>query len=102
MSTEVTRARERAHLVQYPKVRVTVTKGPDVGLCLELAGGSARIGTSSENDLVLTDETVSRRHCDVTSTERGIRVTDQGSTNGVLNGKAYITDATFSGADHHI
>ncbi|HVJ14178.1 MAG TPA: sigma 54-interacting transcriptional regulator [Polyangiaceae bacterium] len=98
MSNEVTRARERAHLVQYPKVRVTVTKGPDAGLSLDLAGGSARIGTSSENDLVLTDETVSRRHCDVTSTERGIRVTDQGSTNGVLNGKAFITDATFSGA----
>jgi transcriptional regulator with GAF, ATPase, and Fis domain len=34
----------------------------------------------------------------VTSTERGIRVTDQGSTNGVVNGKAFVTDATFSGA----
>jgi transcriptional regulator with GAF, ATPase, and Fis domain len=96
--SNVTRTRDRALLVQYPKVRVTVKKGPDLGLSFDMVGGTARVGTSSENDLVLTDETVSRRHCDVSSTERGVRVTDQGSTNGVVSGKVFITDATFSGA----
>ena len=96
MSKELTRAAERVHVVQYRKLQLTVTKGPDAGLTLEAAGSSVRIGTSPENDLVLSDETISRRHCEVMLTERGIRVTDAGSTNGVLVGKCWVEDATFA------
>jgi len=96
MSKEFTRAAERVHVVQYRKLQLTVTKGPDSGLMVDAAGASVRIGTSPENDLVLSDETVSRRHCEVMLTERGIRVTDAGSTNGVLVGSAWVEDATFS------
>ena len=70
MSKEFTRAAERVHVVQYRKLRLTVTKGPDTGLTFDAAGASVRIGTSPENDLVLSDETVSRRHCEVMLTER--------------------------------
>jgi transcriptional regulator with PAS, ATPase and Fis domain len=98
MSKEFTRAAARVHVVQYRKLQLSVTKGPDTGLTWEAAGTSVRIGTSPENDLVLTDETVSRRHCEVMLTERGIRVTDAGSTNGVLVGKSWVDDATYSGA----
>jgi two-component system response regulator GlrR len=97
MSKESTRASSRVHLGQYQKVRLSVTRGPDAGASWEAAGASVRIGTSPDNDLVLTDETVSRRHCEVMLTERGIRVLDAGSTNGVQVGKAWIEDATFSG-----
>ena len=98
MSKEFTRAAERVHVVQYRKLRLTVTKGPHTGLTTEAAGASVRIGTSPENDVVITDETVSRRHCEVMLTERGIRVTDAGSTNGVLVANAWVQDATFSSA----
>ena len=98
MGKEFTRAAERVHVVQYRKLRLTVTKGPDTGLTIDAAGASVRIGTSPENDLVLSDETVSRRHCEVMLTERGIRVTDAGSTNGVMVGNAWVEDATFSSA----
>jgi transcriptional regulator with GAF, ATPase, and Fis domain len=98
MSKEFTRAAERVHVVQYRKLRLTVTKGPDTGLTYDAAGASVRIGTSPENDLVLSDETVSRRHCEVMLTERGIRVTDAGSTNGIMVGNAWVEDATFASA----
>ncbi|HVY25065.1 MAG TPA: sigma 54-interacting transcriptional regulator [Polyangiaceae bacterium] len=98
MSKEFTRAAERVQIVQYRKLQLTVTKGPDTGLTFEAAGASVRIGTSPENDLVLNDETVSRRHCEVMLTERGIRVTDAGSTNGVMVGSSWVEDATYSSA----
>jgi transcriptional regulator with GAF, ATPase, and Fis domain len=98
MSKEFTRAAERVQVVQYRKLQLTVTKGPDAGLTFEAAGASVRIGTSPENDLVLSDETVSRRHCEVMLTERGIRVTDAGSTNGVMVGSTWVDDATYSSA----
>jgi transcriptional regulator with GAF, ATPase, and Fis domain len=98
MSKEFTRAADRVHVVQYQKLQLTVTKGPDTGLTVDTAGASVRIGTSPENDLVLSDETVSRRHCEVMLTERGIRVTDAGSTNGVMVGSVWVEDATFSSA----
>ncbi len=98
MSKDFTRAAERVQIVKYRKLELTVSKGPDAGATLSVAGTSVRIGSSPENDLVLTDETVSRRHCEVMLTERGIRVLDAGSTNGVLVGKCWVDDATFSGA----
>jgi transcriptional regulator with GAF, ATPase, and Fis domain len=97
MSKEFTRASSRVHLAEYQKVRLSVIRGPDAGASWEAAGSSVRVGTSADNDLILTDETVSRRHCEVMLTERGVRVIDAGSTNGVLVGKTWVEDATFAG-----
>jgi two-component system, NtrC family, response regulator GlrR len=94
----VTRDDARSHLVQYPKVKLVVIRGPDTGLCFEAAGAAVRIGTSPKNDLVLTDETVSRFHCEVTAGGRGLRVRDEGSKNGVVVGNVWISDAAFAGA----
>jgi transcriptional regulator with PAS, ATPase and Fis domain len=98
MGKEHTRACQSVRLVEYRKLRLTVTTGADTGLTFEAAGASVRIGTSPENDLVLTDQTVSRQHCEVLLTERGIRVVDAGSTNGVMVSNASVMKATFSDA----
>jgi DNA-binding NtrC family response regulator len=45
-------------------------------------GARMTIGKASDNDLVLTDDTVSRHHCELSRTGQGIQVTDLGSTNG--------------------
>jgi transcriptional regulator with GAF, ATPase, and Fis domain len=97
MAEETTRACSPKSIVRYAKTRLVVMKGPDAGLTAEVAGTSVRIGTSPENDLVLSDETVSRRHCEVIPTYRGIRIRDEGSTNGVVVGNAWVQDATFNG-----
>jgi len=98
MSQQVTTISRNVRVVEYQKTRLSVVSGPDAGLSLEVAGSPVRIGTAEENDLILTDETVSRRHCEVIPTPNGIRVRDDGSTNRVLVGAALVVDATFTGA----
>lgn len=98
MSQQVTIVSRGVRVVEYQKTRLTVVSGPDAGLGLELAGGVVRIGTAEGNDLVLSDDTVSRRHCEVSSTPSGVRVRDVGSTNLVVVRDAVVVDATFAGA----
>ncbi len=69
-----------------------VYQGPSPLLLQVLTGSSkgqnkplvhkVTIGKSSENDLVLDDDTVSRKHCELEVAEGGVRVRDLGSTNG--------------------
>jgi transcriptional regulator with PAS, ATPase and Fis domain len=101
MTHQVTTAvTKRLQVVQYRKTRLVVTKGPDAGLTMDLVGSAVRIGTSEESDLVLTDESVSRQHCEIIPTPNGVRVRDADSTNGVVIGSLWITDATFDGPTH--
>ncbi len=97
MSHQVTMISRNVRLVEYQKTRLAVISGPDAGLTLETAGSPVRIGTAESNDLILTDETVSRRHCEVIPTPNGIRVRDDGSTNRVVVGDVLVVDATFTG-----
>ncbi len=84
-------------IVRYAKARVSVTRGPNVGITHESAGLPIRIGTAPENDIVLVDDTVSRRHAELEPTPLGMRVRDVASTNGILFGGVRIKDAFLSG-----
>jgi transcriptional regulator with GAF, ATPase, and Fis domain len=68
-----------------------------VGLQCETAGQPIRIGTAPENDIVLSDDTVSRRHAELEPTPMGMRVRDAQSTNGILLGGVRIRDAFVPG-----
>jgi transcriptional regulator with GAF, ATPase, and Fis domain len=92
-----TRFRVRPTLVKYAKTRVTVSRGPDQGVTRELAGNPIRVGSSLDNDLVLTDHTVSRRHCAIEPVAGGVRVRDEGSTNGVVVAGMHVFDAVLTG-----
>src|SRR5262245_63143287 len=92
-----TRARRPPRVVRYAKTRVAVTRGPDTGLTIDVAGASLRIGSSEESDLVLRDDTVSRRHCEIEVVAEGTRVRDVGSTNGVFWGALRLYDAILPG-----
>ncbi|MET0386658.1 MAG: sigma 54-interacting transcriptional regulator [Polyangiales bacterium] len=81
--TPETRIRPATETVRYARVRVSVTKGPDVGRVVEGAGTTLLVGSAENADLQLRDATVSREHCEIELTERGFRVRDLGSTNGV-------------------
>jgi transcriptional regulator with GAF, ATPase, and Fis domain len=52
-----------------------------------------RVGKSSDNDLVLPDATVSRHHCELARSERGIVVRDLGSTNHTRVAAARVSEA---------
>jgi transcriptional regulator with GAF, ATPase, and Fis domain len=85
-------------LVRFSKIRVRVTRGAELDQVLERAGGSITIGTAPTCDLVLSDDTVSRVHCELLPTEFGVRVRDAQSTNGVLVAGIRVYDAVFSTA----
>src|ERR1041384_4329674 len=63
----VTRA-QPIRVVQYAKARLEVTQGPERGKRLVFNGTPVRVGSSSECTLVLTADTASRHHCQVTAT----------------------------------
>jgi transcriptional regulator with PAS, ATPase and Fis domain len=96
MFPDVTRAATRAQVVKYTKTRIVVVAGPDLGQKLEIAGKSVSIGTSPDSDLVLHDDTVSRKHCEIEVSGDGVRVRDIGSRNGVFVAGVRVYDALLS------
>jgi transcriptional regulator with PAS, ATPase and Fis domain len=93
--TGSTRVRGPRIVVRYTKVRVEVVRGPDAGKSVEVAGQSVTIGTAEDNQLVLTDDSVSRAHCELEPVTGGMRVRDLGSTNGVFAGETRLYDAVL-------
>ena len=78
-------------------VRAQVMDGPDRGLVRE-SSEPLVVGTSTENQLVLTDPTISRYHVELQSDE-GIQVRDLGSRNGTfINGVRVRTAVVPIGA----
>ncbi|EYF00008.1 sigma 54-interacting transcriptional regulator [Chondromyces apiculatus] len=70
--------------LRLPSVRVLVTL-PDRRVLETQVGMSPLVfGTSSECDVVVSDPLVSRRHCEIRLTERGVLLRDLGSKNGTL------------------
>ena len=90
-----TRAQAPTRLVTYSKVVISVLEGPDKGRRIETAGKSITIGTTEDNGLILQDDTVSRRHCEIVPTPNGVLVRDEGSRNGTFVSNVRITGATF-------
>jgi len=98
MTEGPTRQRQRPGFARYAKLRISVTRGPDTGLVIEVAGEPVRVGTASDNDLVLSDDSVSRHHCELEPTADGLRIRDDNrSTNGVMLGAIRVQDATVAG-----
>ena len=70
--------------LELPSLEIVVVDGPDRGLARRLGPGGMRIGTGAASDLLLTDRTVSRLHCELRSIDGSIRILDSGSTNGTF------------------
>jgi transcriptional regulator with GAF, ATPase, and Fis domain len=62
-------------------VMALVLNGAQRGLT-KAVGGRLTVGKASDNDLVLTDDTVSRHHCEIVRAPDGLHVRDLDSTNG--------------------
>jgi transcriptional regulator with PAS, ATPase and Fis domain len=92
-SGDSTRVRAPRVVVRYAKVRLEVARGPNVGAAVDVAGQLVRVGTADDNDLVLSDDMVSRYHCEIEPVESGMRVRDVRSTNGVFADNVRIYDA---------
>lgn len=72
-------------------LKVDVVAGPETGASATATSESLSLGTASDNQLVLTDPTVSRYHLELRSVAGGIEVLDHGSTNGTIAAGVRIT-----------
>lgn len=71
-----------------PSFKLTVIEGPDAGRSFLLRPGKQILGRQPACDFILTDEQVSRRHCQLEESHDRVMVTDLGSRNGtIVNGK---------------
>jgi DNA-binding NtrC family response regulator len=71
-------------------LEVHVVQGPDTGRRFVAESNTIDVGTADDNDLVLTDKTVSRYHLALEHLGDHISLVDHGSTNGTWAGKASI------------
>lgn len=73
--------------------------GPDVGRAFLVDKPQVRLGKAEGNDIVLSDETVSREHCVLELTPKGVCVRDMGSRNGTrVNGVVVMEALLAAGA----
>src|SRR4051794_22092528 len=79
--------------VELSRCALVVLSGEQRGHERVIDADVFRIGKSPDNDLVLTDDTVSRSHCEILRDERGFLVRDLESTNGTLLEGAEIREA---------
>jgi transcriptional regulator with GAF, ATPase, and Fis domain len=75
------------------RLRIEVAAGPDKGRSIALSGEPVVVGTAPDADLVLSDATVSQRHCEVIASARAVLVRDLDSTNGLYLGKLRVKEA---------
>ncbi len=98
---------ERGEAVVAHRHKLVVVQGPDKGQEITVEGNRVLIGAHDSCDLVLTDPTVSRRHCEIMVHEDRYLFRDLGSTNGSTLGgtpviEAYLTPGARLGLGHTI
>jgi transcriptional regulator with GAF, ATPase, and Fis domain len=97
LRTEVLSEQGRATHVRVQRASLVVVAGPDAGASAGLGADLVRIGTAPDNDLVLTDATVSAHHAEVTADAHGYLLRDVGSTNGIQLGRCRLREGYLAG-----
>ena len=59
---------------------------------MDFADTPVTVGTDTKNQMPLTDQTVSRQHCELAVVQGGIRLRDLNSTNGIFMGTMRVFD----------
>ncbi|MCE9578709.1 MAG: sigma 54-interacting transcriptional regulator [Deltaproteobacteria bacterium] len=77
--------------------RLRVVAGPDAGREVVLDLGTTLVGTHADNDVVLTDTTVSRRHLEIRVRKDGVAVRDLDTTNGTRHAGVKVGQIVLTG-----
>ena len=93
MTDEGTLRLKETTFADYAIIRVAVSAGPGVGTTTRVVDETIRVGSGMDNDLVLRENSISRLHCAISPAPGGVRIRDEGSTNGVWVGGVRIIDA---------
>ncbi|HEU4733624.1 MAG TPA: sigma 54-interacting transcriptional regulator [Kofleriaceae bacterium] len=79
------------------RYRLRIVAGPDQGKEHALEDGTTMVGTHADNDVVLSDATVSRYHLELRVRRDGIEVRDLDTTNGTKHGGVRIGQVILVG-----
>jgi DNA-binding NtrC family response regulator len=80
---------------EFEALVLEVLCGPDRGERLVAESSTVRLGSAPENDLVLTDPSISGRHAELVRTRDAVKLRDLGSTNGTFLGPVRVREATL-------
>jgi DNA-binding NtrC family response regulator len=83
-------------VASVPRCRLRVLHGPDAGMEVEVPPAGLVVGAAAPADLVLSDRSVSGRHCTIRPDMHGFEVTDLGSSNGTLLDGTALKKATIT------
>lgn len=78
--------------IHLRRMRLTVLDGPDRGTETLIDRDVVHMGTHPDNDLQLSDDTVSRYHAEIDHTQHGVVLRDLGSTNGTFVGDVRVRE----------
>jgi DNA-binding NtrC family response regulator len=84
---------DRGEALVAHRHKLVVVTGPDRGQEITVEGTHVLIGTHDSCDLILTDPTVSRRHCEIVVQEDRYLLHDLNSTNGTSVGGTPVVEA---------
>jgi DNA-binding NtrC family response regulator len=93
---------EGSAVVTSARFALIVVEGPDAGLSFEVDGalaGPVLVGQSTACGLRLSDRQASRRHASFDLSDRLLRVTDLGSTNGTFVDGVCVVEALLRGGE---
>ena len=97
MATAVVAGQSGTTTLVLEKARLRVVGGPDKGMEVIIESLPLHIGTGADNDLRLSDPTVSSHHAAIDlDMPRGFRIRDLGSTNGILVDRYRLYDAVLA------
>jgi transcriptional regulator with GAF, ATPase, and Fis domain len=91
-SSEVATRAQPPPGAQSDELLLVVVSGSARGKRVKL-GERLTVGKAADNDLVLSDDTVSRHHCELERTPLGVIVRDLGSTNHTRVGRTAVREA---------
>jgi len=86
-------ARDDDRAIHLRQCKLVVLKGSQRGREITIAGDVIRIGKAETNELVLSEDTVSRVHCEIIRDARGYLLRDLQSTNGTFLDGAEVREA---------
>lgn len=91
--TQLLRLEERKDIVSLRKCQLIVVEGGSKGTKLDLGKDKISIGKKEDNDLVINDRTVSRKHIEIVKEQDSFLLHDLGSTNGTFINDTRVREA---------
>ncbi len=97
--TDLLKLDEAPEVVSLRKCQLVVLEGPDKNKKMTLNKNLTSIGKRENNDLLLSDKTVSRNHLEIEYTSDSFLLKDMGSTNGTYLNGSKVKEAYLAPGD---